>query len=184
MKFDHKKNFWERDGFDKAHLSKLILDNENCNKVCKWWENKKDFLVFLGLPGTGKTYLVSALIHEWKQQYPSIPFRYFSCSEFFSRLRHTISQNWDYEKEIKTLCECPLFFLDDLRTVDLNEWQMETLQIFLDERHQLRFPTFISSNLFLKDLKSIFHSRFMSRLCDSRNTIIELISQDLRQTER
>lgn len=174
-------NFWEMGDFKEAHLSKLNLPPEEITKINDWVKNEKRFLVFLGTPGIGKSYLIAALIHSLIEQKKGHWFRYMHERDLFSIMRDCIAKNWDYESEIKRICETPYIFLDDIGSSQTTEFQKEVLQNFIDTRWIMGYPTMITSNIFLKQMYEVFEPRFISRLKDKRNTIIELNWEDKRQ---
>ena len=98
-------------------------------------------------------------------------------------MRKTIDLGWDYEEEIKTLCSTKWFFMDDIRSTQGTEFQKECLLSFVDQRSLMQFPTVITSNCLMSDLNQEYHPRFISRLKDKRNTIIELNWVDKRQND-
>jgi DNA replication protein DnaC len=178
--YHRDSNFWELGDYAEAHLSKLQMPDEICNKINEWWKNPSNFLVFLGNPGCGKTYLIAALIHgliEKKIKW----FKYLHEKDFYSKMRKTIDAGFDYEYEIRTICEAPWVFMDDIHSTQSTEFQKECLLSFVDIRLQTEFPTVITSNLFLDQLEKAYHPRFISRLGSKKNTIIELKWVDKRR---
>ncbi len=164
-----------------AHLSKVQQSPEVVESVKNWLSQRKNIMFFGGNTGLGKTYLAAAICNsliEEKRQ-----FRCFDEKSFFAHLRSKISNGIDAEYEIKRLCEIEYFILDDIGSaMNLNEWQSEQLFSFLDQRAASRKPTMITSNLFLNDLEKKFTPRFVSRMKDHRNTILEEIGADKRIT--
>jgi len=181
MRYNADSNFWELGDYANAHLSKLQLPQEVIEKIFSWWKGKRNMLVFLGNPGCGKSYLIAALIHELIDKRQT--FRYFHEKDFYSQMRKTIEKNWDYEYEIKRLCETPFLFMDDLHSSVSTDFQKECLFNFIDQRSISEYPTIVTSNLFLDQMKSVYEERFISRLKNKKNTIIELNWIDKRQSE-
>ena len=169
------KKFWQTERFKDACLSKLQLPPETVENLQNWVTKDKDILFFSGNPGLGKSYFCAAYIHrlEEKKQH----FRYFTEYDFFAFLREGIHKGWDYEYQIKRLCETKYIILDDIgtaRSEKLSDFQKEALHIFLDIRYNDRMPTLITSNIFLKDIPSVLSPKFASRLKSKDNTIVEL----------
>lgn len=167
------------DKYRDAHLSKVQFPPEIMEKISTWVKNPKDFFVFCGSAGVGKTYLAAALCREFLDRGKEI--YYITERQLFNKLRSIIQKDWDYEFEIKKMSQFPFFILDDIGSSQMTEWQKEVLFSFVDHRSKYSYPTVITSNLFLKDMIEEFSLRFVSRLKDKRNTIVELNWIDKRQ---
>ncbi len=176
MKFE---DFGFGENYENACLSKINLPEEAFNKIYTWVQEPKSMLIFVGTPGTGKTYLCAALVKRWLSQglYP----RYMKERQFFNSIRGVMNDGWDYEAEIKRLCDVNYFIMDDMGSSQLTDWQKETMFSFVDHRLNSRKPTIITSNLFMDDIQKEYSSRFVSRLKDAKNTLIELNWIDKRQ---
>lgn len=173
-------NCFGRDYYD-AHLSRVQQSPEVMEKVKVWLSQCKNIMFFGGNTGLGKTYLAAAICNHFIEQKKQ--FRCYDEKSFFAHLRGKISGGIDAEYEIKRLCEIEYFILDDIGSaMNMNEWQTEQLFSFLDQRASSRKPTMITSNLFLNDLSKKFTPRFVSRIRDHRNTILEEIGADKRIT--
>jgi DNA replication protein DnaC len=178
--YTRDSNFWELGDYKDACLSKLDLPPEICAKISEWWKNPSNFFVFLGNPGCGKSYCIAAIIHGLIERKIN-KFRYFHEKDFYSSMRRIIEKGWDYEYEIKTICETPWVFMDDIHSGQSTEFQKECLFSFLDIRTTTGYPTIITSNLFLDQLSKVYPERVLSRLKNKRNTVIEMNWIDKRQ---
>lgn len=112
---------------------------------------------------------------------PNWNIRYFTEYGLFSDLRKKISDGYDWESCLEIICDCTFLILDDMGASRLSEWQLDVLHTLIDLRVSNLQPTLITSNIFTKDLNNYFHPRVKSRICASRNTIIELDGEDKRQ---
>lgn len=137
-------------------------------------KKKKNFLVYLGSPGIGKTYLCSAIVAYAMREFVS--FRYWNESELLKRVRSSISENSqsDYLTALNLLIDDEFLILDDLGSTGLNEWRKEVIFDAIDERYNSLKPTLITSNFTKKEFESQFHPRVASRLFDKDNIIIEM----------
>ena len=164
-----------------ACLSKVILPMDYAKRLSDWTNDPKDFLLYLGSPGVGKTYFCAALQNLRSDEKKSC--YYINERDFFSGLRDCISNNWDYNLEIEKFSQQPFIIFDDLGSsrTELTDWQKEALFILIDNRSMNRLPTIITSNLYLSNIKEKFEPRFHSRLAAARNTILQLKEDDLRQ---
>lgn len=173
-------NFWETERYKDAHLSKLDFEDGINEKIADWIKKDKDMLVFLGTVGIGKSYFLSAYIHHLIEKKQS--FRFFTEYDFNGFMRDTIKKGWEYEHEIKRICEAKYLILDDIGACQLTEFQKETIQTLIDIRYNLRLPTIITSNLFIKDMRSQISPRIASRLSSKDNCLIEFSGVDKRET--
>jgi DNA replication protein DnaC len=141
--------------------------------------SKKNMLIMIGNPGTGKTYFCSGFINDTWGKYESI--RYWPEKKLFERLRQTIDQKGDYEKELEYMIDDELVIFDDIGSSGLTEWRKEILFNAIDLRYSSMKPTIITSNLTRKEIRENLHDRFCDRLFASENTIIEMNTPSLRQ---
>lgn len=175
-------NFWELGDYKDAHLSRLIQPDDVIEKINNWWKNPNNFFVFLGNAGCGKTYLVAAMIHALlEDKDKKNHFRYFHEKDFYSKMRQIVEKGWDYEYEIKRLCETYMIFIDDIGASQGTPFQKECVFNLIDQRSISQLPTVVISNLYLKDFSREYPERFVSRLKNKKNTIIELNWIDKRQ---
>jgi len=178
------KNLWETARYKDAHLSKLILPNDILEGLMSWINKGKDIMLFAGNPGCGKTYFCAAYINYLKEK--GKHFRFFSESDLFQRMRQNINKGFDYEYDLKEICETKYIILDDICTArndQLSDFQKEVLHSFVDHRYTSRQPTLITSNFLLNDFKTKISEKFASRLSSKDNHLIELNWIDKRQQE-
>lgn len=168
--------------FDEASLSKVVLPDGAPEKIIHWLSNPANLLVFCGNPGIGKTFLCAAIgkfLIENKKF-----FRCFNEKSFFQHLRKNVGENVDAEWEIKRLCEVEYFILDDIGSGEgFTPWQKDQLFSLVDHRSASRKPTILTSNIFTNQMDQILSKRFVSRLKDKRNTLLEFNWIDKRQEE-
>jgi len=168
--------------FDEACLSKVILPDNAIEKIINWLATPANLLIFCGNPGVGKTFLCVSigkfLIEKNKE------FRCFNEISYFSHLREKVGENIDSSREIKRLCEVEYLILDDIGSSEgFTPWQKDQLFSLIDHRASSRKPTIITSNIFTINMDKIFSQRFISRLKDKRNTLMEFNWIDKRQEE-
>ncbi len=141
-------------------------------KILDWINNPKNFLVYLGNPGIGKTFLCAALI-PWAMK-KFISFRYFNDRNLLTKVRESIDTGGDCLRELQLLLDDPLVIIDDLGSSGLNDWRKDILFETIDLRYNSMKPTVITSNFTKDEFTKHFHPRFCSRLFAKENTIIEL----------
>lgn len=137
-------------------------------------------LLFIGSPGTGKTFLSSAIANEVaKKNYNVI---YLTACELNQILvnYHTAPL---YKKQtvFDVLSSCDLLVIDDLGTEPIfKNVTVEYLLSIISERDANRKPYVISTNLSLEKLLQRYGERIFSRL-KSKNTVKLLFGgKDLR----
>lgn len=155
----------------------MQVDESNASKICKYIENPKNFLVYLGNPGIGKTYLCSALVAWAVKNMTS--FRYWHEDQLFERLRSTISEgSGDYLKELHYMIDDQFVMIDDLAKNKSNEWREEVIFDLINTRYNSMLPTVFTSNLKPNEIYEKYHPRISSRLFAAENTIIQLHDGD------
>lgn len=149
-------------------------------KISSYLKDVQGFMLYIGPPGIGKTYLCSAIV-AWlegkKRQY-----YYMSEQQFMQKLRESIEKGWDYHRDIENF-DHDFLILDDLGSSRTNDWRQEVLFSLINFRYLKKLPTIFTSNIFPASLKDIVGDRGASRLLASENTVIfREKGQDLRQT--
>lgn len=176
-----KENFPDGTRYQDAHLARIDLDSEMLGRMNTWMKSPRGLLLFIGNPGVGKTYFCAAMVNHFRELGKKCFYK--SESEFLRCIRNSISEpGGDYSYKVQVMARYEaLWILDDIGTSQMTEWQKEVLLMFVNELYEQRRPAIITSNVWLKDINSIFSHRFRSRLAATENTIIELNAQDKRQ---
>lgn len=150
-------------------------------KIMDWMAKPSNFLVYLGNPGIGKTYLCASLTSWALEKFQN--FRYFNERQLFTKIRQSIEETkGDYLDALKYFVDDELIMLDDIGSSGFTDWRKDVFFEAVDLRYNSLKPTVITSNLSKADFFKTYHSRLTSRLFSSENTIIELdTNQDFRQ---
>lgn len=178
-----KKN----DRFEDACLSKIDFSTEICEKILKWSNDSKNFLILIGNPGLGKSYLCHAIKNLQSKKHRTV--RMYEETQFFSEIRSVIDRGWDYEREIEKICESDFLIIDDILSVlsdenaKMTDWQKAVLFSAVNRRYNNKLPTVFTCNFDIRQIRSIMGSKFTSRLCDHENTLIEFWDIDRRTGE-
>jgi len=115
--------------------------------------NKAGKLCLFGLPGTGKTHLVTAIARELVIN-KGLAVLFCSTRNLVERLLRA-KQELELEKELKKLDKFPCIILDDIGYVQQSREEMEVLFAFLSERYERR-SLMITSNLVFSEWDKIF----------------------------
>lgn len=115
-------------------------------------ERAENVLAF-GLPGTGKTHMVTAIGRELVIN-KGMPVLFCSTRNLIERLLKA-KQELELEKELKKLDKFPCIILDDIGYVQQSREEMEVLFAFLSERYERR-SLMITSNLVFSQWDKIF----------------------------
>lgn len=144
----------------------------------------KHNLVLIGPPGTGKTYICSALI-DVMLDYTLDPrsFRVYKEINLLSKLRSKISDGCgDYDAYLKELVDDRMIIIDDLGSSSHTEFREDVLFSLLDYRYERRLPTIFSTNLSKGDINETYNDRIYSRLFAEENTVIDMRGMPDRRT--
>lgn len=155
-------------------------------KTLKWLNNPKNFFVYCGNSGLGKTHFSASVFEYMMLKVNSI--RYWNEADLFQKIRESISDSrnhGDYIKELKILCDSEFLILDDIGSTGINEWRKEIMFKVIDLRYEMMTPTVISSNFDMHQIRTMYGERFYSRLASKENTIMEIMNgPDWRQAEK
>lgn len=165
--------------YKHACLVKWVAPESLQKIVVSWFNDARPFLVVMGNPGTGKTFLSAAILNylfEKKQEVCYTTHRRF-IEEIHRALedgktQHSVIDKYSYKKYL---------IIDDLGAATCSEWQQEMLLELLDRRYSDRLKTLVTSNLNRDQIKSDFGIRTHSRLFDQKNAIFEVWGNDKRQ---
>lgn len=159
-----------------AILAKFAGGTEKALAISQFMNERKNFLVFLGNPGCGKTHICGALFEWALSNFPS--FRYFKEKDLQEHLRKImIEKGWDTHQELERLFESDVIFLDDIGKIGHTEHKENMLFDILDIRYNSKKPTIFTSNLRKKEFYEIYEPRLCSRLFASENIVIEAFDE-------
>lgn len=139
-----------------------------------------DNVLAFGLPGRGKTHLVSAIGHELIQRGHRVLF-----TPTFALVQRLLVAKRDLrlEKELTTLDRFDVVILDDIGYVQQNRDEMEVLFTFLAERYERR-SVMITSNLVFSQWDRIFKDAMTTAAAIDRlvhhSVILELTGKSVR----
>lgn len=143
-------------------------------------EGGYDNLLFFGPVGSGKTFLSVATAKELLDAGHTV--LYFSAVALFERLSEAVfSQDHTAGRDAlkKDLSDSDILVIDDLGTELTNAFVSSQLFDLINERHQARHATIISTNLDFEEMRDRYSDRVFSRLA-SNYTVCELTGTDVR----
>lgn len=164
--------------FHNAVLAKWISSAGDQKRVLEWMTNKKTFLVVLGSPGTGKSYLAAAVlnyIHEKGEEIAYVTHRRF-IDDLHSGMQHGKTQH----EIISRHSDKKYLIIDDLGGTAGSEWQQEMVLELIDRRYSNNQKTMITSNFTQDQLRIKFGEKTAYRLLEGENEVLEFWSTDRR----
>ncbi|HUV52638.1 MAG TPA: ATP-binding protein [Dehalococcoidia bacterium] len=144
-------------------------------------ESPKDWLVFLGVHGCGKTHLAAAIANH--QLRGGKPVFFAVVPDLLDHLRSTFSpeSKVTYDELFEKVKTSPLLILDDLGTESSTPWAQEKLYQILNYRYNSRLSTVITVAGFLEGIEG----RLASRLQDPKlSNVITIFAPDYRSQTR
>lgn len=144
-----------------ASMKEIDTSDRNRYEVIKW---VKDFItnyskgirckgIYLsGNFGSGKTYLLSAMLNELAKSNHKVAIVYYP--EFLRALKESFNGADDYKNRFNYIKKVELLLLDDIGAETVTEWSRdEVLGTILQYRMEENLPTLFTSNLSLKELE-------------------------------
>ncbi len=168
----------------KAKMVDIHKDDAKRLPIIKWLTNfyknyQKDHtlkgLFLHGSFGSGKTYLISALLNELSQNNNSTIIIYYP--ELLRSLKESFESN-NFSDKINRIKKADLLLLDDIGAETVTAWNRdEILGTILQHRMDNKLPTFFTSNLNLKELELHFIINNSPSEAIKARRIIERIKQ-------
>jgi len=103
--------------------------------------------------GSGKTYLISALLNELKKKKKAEV-----CIIYFQEVLRELKDDWNtYVEKTNYYSNVPILLIDDIGAEQVSEWgRDEVLGTILQNRMNKHLTTFFTSNLTIKELEYAF----------------------------
>ncbi|MCC7352598.1 MAG: ATP-binding protein [Anaerolineae bacterium] len=140
----------------------------NLEKVRRFAQEPKGWLVILGGYGVGKTHLAAAVANLRVER--GEPALFVVVPDLLDHLRATFGpeSSASYDERFEMIRTAPLLILDDLGTESATSWAKEKLYQLLNYRYIARLPTVVTSNSKLEEIDA----RLRSRLVDPDLAVI------------
>jgi len=125
-------------------------------------QNPRNWLIFMGEYGCGKTHLAAAIANEIEARNEAALF--VTVPDLLDYLRAAFSPQsaTPYDRRFDEIRNTPLLVLDDLGMQSATPWATEKLYQLFNYRFNARFPTVITVAAGSKDM----HPRFQSMMAD------------------
>jgi DNA replication protein DnaC len=140
-------------------------------------ENPRDWLVFTGTYGAGKTHLAAAIAKYHVEQGHSALF--VVVPDLLDHLRATFNPQSaiSFDKRFEEVRRATLLVLDDLGTESATPWAREKLYQIFDYRYNAHLPTVITTAVNIDDLDPYLRTRMLDI---ARCTIFEILAPAYR----
>ena len=142
-------------------MSEIDINDKKRVELIKWlknfydeYPNSKKGLYLHGSFGSGKTYLVAALLNELaKKNYKTVIMYY---PEMLSRLKSTFDSTVEsYNEVFDKIKTCDILLIDDIGAETVTNWSRdEILGTILQYRMEHELSTFLTSNLTIEELET------------------------------
>ena len=159
-----KSDFWGMPlTIRRAKMADIDREDEQRLGVNKWLAQfYKDYqinhelkgLYLHGSFGSGKTYLISALLNELSKNNANVVIVYYP--ELLRSLKEAFENN-SFSDRVNEIKRADLLLLDDIGAETVTAWNRdEILGTILQYRMDNKLPTFFTSNLNIKELEAHF----------------------------
>ena len=157
-----KSNFFQMPyDIKMARMANIELETKRA-KIIKWLkkfydsyqkDEKQKGLYLYGSFGSGKTYMISALLNELSRLNYSVVIVYYP--ELIRSIKESFSSGEDFYERMNVIKTCDLLLLDDIGAESVTAWNRdEILGTILQYRMDNKMPTFFTSNLNLEELEN------------------------------
>lgn len=168
--------------FLDRRLSNFVADNEGqqhaleaCRSYADHFKEMRDIgrsLIFIGLPGTGKTHLAVGIAHEIMfQGYSAL---YSSVLRALRSVKDGFSTTGESETAVvKRLAVPDLLILDEAGITYETDAEAMILYEIVNQRYEEKKPTLFTSNYTLAELKTVMGERVIDRLREGEGRIVQ-----------
>ena len=172
-----------------ARMKDIDVKDKKRSSVIKWLDNfYQEFsfdkplkgLYLHGNFGSGKTFLISALLHELEEK-KDVRVKII----YFPEILRILKSDWEqYEVRLKDYQTVDILCIDDIGAEKVSEWgRDEVLGTILQSRMNRNLTTFFTSNLTLSELEKHFCMDDSSEEKIKSRRIMERIKQLALDTE-
>jgi DNA replication protein DnaC len=167
--------------YKNACLAKWIAPKAYQSITNLWLTDRKSFLIVMGNPGTGKTFLSASVLNYLFEKKEEV--FYTTHRRFIEEIHRAIEEGKTQHSVIDKMAYKKFLIIDDLASATCTEWQVEMLLELIDRRYSDKLKTLITTNLDKNGLKETLGGRTYSRLFDYNNQFLEFWTEDNRLNE-
>jgi DNA replication protein DnaC len=143
----HRDQTFENFDLRKEELSGEEKNSlrEACDKARAFAGDPRDWLLFTGTYGCGKTHLAAAIAnYRAARGHPAL---FVVVPDLLDHLRATFNptSSISFDKRFEEVRRAPLLVLDDLGTESATPWAREKLYQIFDYRYNARLPTVVTT---------------------------------------
>lgn len=186
-----KENFstFSEDYYDdiNVHENLSITPRENIRRIreicldfIKHFDDTYDNLLFYGPTGVGKTFLTHCIAKELLDSAHTVV--YLTSLQLFDILEKNHFHRDDSfatNEQVSYILNSDLLIIDDLGTELSNSFTVSQLYYFIEERHNSKRSTIISTNLSFSDLRERYSERIFSRFTGYYD-FKQIVGKDIR----
>lgn len=165
--------------YKNASLARWIAPEKAQKEVNDWLKKQKHFLVVLGNPGCGKTYLCASILNFFYEQGEEVYFT--NHRRFMNMIQKSISDGVPQHTAIEKISSKNILIIDDIGSATNTDWQVEMILDLIDTRYNNELPTIITTNLREQKIEEVLGERTKSRMFSAENTIINIQTNDMRK---
>ena len=141
-----------------ASLKEVYTDDKGRVPIIKYFNDfmkkygKEDTkgLYLTGSFGTGKTYLISALLNDMAKKNIKSTIVYYP--EFLRELKSSFGS--DFDEKYNAAKKSPILFIDDIGAESITQWTRDEILLpVLDERMNKQMKTYFTSNYSMEELE-------------------------------
>ena len=152
--------------YNDSDVEKMRQIVSECKAFVAGFDERYENLLLNGNVGVGKTYLTNCIARELLETGHSVI--YFTAFHLFEVLAKYAFRSNEAGEDIMKIHEdifsCDLLIIDDLGTEMTNLFVATQLFVILNERHNRKKATLISTNLSLEELNEKYSERSFSRI--------------------
>ena len=188
LEYENFSTFSEKYYDDTAiHENLSITPRENIRRIkeicldfIKHFDDSYDNLLFYGPTGVGKTFLTHCIAKELLDSAHTVV--YLTSLQLFDMLEKNKFQKEEAfitNEQVSYILNSDLLIIDDLGTELSNSFTVSQLYYIIEERHNNKRSTIISTNLSFSDLRERYSERIFSRFTGYYD-FKQIVGKDIR----
>jgi DNA replication protein DnaC len=158
--------------YHDAHLTKWLSPANTQKMIFEWINEPKNFLVHIGFPNCGKTYMCAALINYLSEKNKDCS--YVKADKVIQEMKSLIESGKSEYNYLNIIADKEILFIDGIDDIHLeSDWQLRKIEELINRRFENLLPTVITSKLTSSQIESIFGAGLKGKLFNQENKIYE-----------